>query len=128
MENVAAERALKALSDPTRLRIIQFLSARYSGLAEGLSRADTEGPTAGEVSYHITGEEKISSTVSHHLRILKEAGLIVIVRKGKRMRCNLTPGALDALADHLHLLASFGEAGQEPGFTTTWNAPSVLED
>ncbi len=98
-------RALKALADPTRLHIIEFLSHMCCGRAAVDEDGGVEGPTAGEVCCHITGAEKITSTVSHHLHELEAASLIQIERRGKTMVCTLRPESLEALADYLRALA-----------------------
>jgi DNA-binding transcriptional ArsR family regulator len=58
----------KALADPTRRQILRLL-------AQGEL-------TAGEISerFHQT-----PATLSHHLSVLKEAGLATVERRGKRM-------------------------------------------
>ena len=67
-----------------------------------------EGPTAGEVCCHITGAEKISSTVSQHLHELEAAELVLIERRGKSMICTLQPNRLEELADYLRSVAKGG--------------------
>ncbi|MBX3117518.1 MAG: helix-turn-helix transcriptional regulator [Fimbriimonadaceae bacterium] len=94
-ETTSQAKALKALGDPTRLRIIQFL-----GCCPQCNVIDEDGscgPTASEVCCTITGAEKINSTISHHLHELKGAGLIEIERKGKSMICTLNKEALAQL-------------------------------
>jgi ArsR family transcriptional regulator, arsenate/arsenite/antimonite-responsive transcriptional repressor len=106
-------RALKALGDPTRLRIVEFLGCCPQTLdvsSDGAVRA-TEGPTAGEVCCHITGGDKITSTISHHLHELRDAGLIRIERSGKRMLCCLDREALGALVDYLKPFAQGEDNG-----------------
>ena len=56
---------LKALSDPTRRKILELLK-------EGQM-------TAGELGSHF---EMTGATISHHLSILKKAGLVQDVKKG----------------------------------------------
>lgn len=97
--------AFRALGDPTRLHIVEFLASMCCGRATLDDEGGVEGPTAGEICCHITGEEKISSTISHHLHELEGAGLIQIERKGKRMLCALKPDALLALSSYLQTLA-----------------------
>ena len=60
--------AFKALSDPTRRKILELLS---------------EGElTAGEIAAHF---EMAKPSVSHHLNILKSAGLITDERRGQNI-------------------------------------------
>jgi ArsR family transcriptional regulator len=108
MSNEMTIRAFKALGDPTRLHIVEFLSSMCCGQAAVNEDGGVEGPTAGEVCCHITGAEKITSTVSHHLHELESVGLIQIERRGKSMVCTLLPEKLEGLADHLRSLAKDG--------------------
>ncbi|MBC7807136.1 MAG: winged helix-turn-helix transcriptional regulator [Akkermansiaceae bacterium] len=83
----------KALGDPTRLRIYQFLRGQDAPIAvddDGGVRP-VSGPTVGEVCCHITGRERITSTISEHLKELRLAGLIVMERRGKNMICAVNP-------------------------------------
>ena len=103
--------AFKALGDPTRLRIIENLACCDQTLViddEGQVRI-TEGPTAGDVCCSITGAEKITSTVSHHLKELREAGLIQMDRQGKHMLCAIDWRGMRTLLDYLMRLTE-GEA------------------
>ena len=60
--------AFKALSDPTRRRILELLS---------------EGElTAGEIAAHF---EMAKPSVSHHLSVLKSAGLVTDERQGQNI-------------------------------------------
>lgn len=93
-------KALKALADPTRLRIIQELSECGGGDA-GLG----DDPTAGELCCRLTGADRISSTVSHHLHELADAGLIRLSRRGRSIVCSLRPEGLRAVARSLDRLA-----------------------
>ncbi|HEY3782264.1 MAG TPA: metalloregulator ArsR/SmtB family transcription factor [Fimbriimonadaceae bacterium] len=95
------QKAFKALSDPTRLHVVEFLSKMCCGKASIDEDGGVEGPTAGEVCCHITGAEKITSTVSHHLHELEEVGIIDIERKGKTMLCTLQPKVLEELGTYL---------------------------
>ena len=66
-EAVAQARLLKALSDPTRLRILSLLS-RHEGEV-----------CVFEIVESFTLEQP---TISHHLRILRDAGLVDSRKKG----------------------------------------------
>lgn len=58
--------SFKALSDPTRQEILQMLtSGRMS---------------AGDIGAHF---DMTGATISHHLSILKQAGLVEDIREGK---------------------------------------------
>jgi ArsR family transcriptional regulator, arsenate/arsenite/antimonite-responsive transcriptional repressor len=71
----------KALADPTRIAIVNSLSA------------------ADEVCVcNLTETFELSQpTISHHLRILREAGLVEASRRGTWAYYRLVPEAVDAL-------------------------------
>ena len=94
MEAIYTRAAMfKALGDPTRLRIFEFLCSCCCPVAveETGDIRPVSGPTVGEVCCHITGIERITSTVSFHLKELRLAGLITVERRGKNMICGLRP-------------------------------------
>src|SRR3970040_499747 len=66
---VETARALAALGDPVRLRIVSLLAAAPGGSACG---CELESPLG-----------LSQPTVSHHLRILREAGLVTGHREGR---------------------------------------------
>jgi ArsR family transcriptional regulator len=78
---------LRALSDPTRLSILELLlRARGS-----LCACDIEG------CFDLS-----QPTVSHHLRLLREAGLVRAQRRGTWMHYELELAGLDALRSFTH--------------------------
>jgi ArsR family transcriptional regulator, arsenate/arsenite/antimonite-responsive transcriptional repressor len=85
---------LKALGDPTRLEIVALLAAARGALCacDVESRFDLSQPT-----------------VSHHLRLLREAGLVSGERRGTWVFYTLEFGALRRVADGLRKLDSTGE-------------------
>jgi ArsR family transcriptional regulator, arsenate/arsenite/antimonite-responsive transcriptional repressor len=93
----------KALGDPTRLRIFEFLRSCCCPVAveETGDVRPVMGPTVGEVCCQITGAEKINSTISHHLKELRLAGLITVDRRGKNMICGVNREAVAQLAAYL---------------------------
>ncbi len=93
----------KALGDPTRLRIFDFLCRQCCPVAveENGDVRPVLGPTVGQVCCHVTGADRINSTISHHLKELRLAGLITVVRHGKNMICGVNRDAVAALASYL---------------------------
>lgn len=92
-------KALKALGDPTRLKIFQFLSACCCSVAiddEGGVRI-SDGKTVGQVCCHVTGQDKIPSSISFHLKELSNAGLIVMEKRGKHVLCAVNRGTVEGL-------------------------------
>jgi ArsR family transcriptional regulator len=83
-ERLAA--VLKALAEPTRLRLISLIAAR--GAAGQACVCDLTEPVG-----------LSQPTVSHHLKVLSDAGLIEREQRGKWAYYSLVPGALDAIAD-----------------------------
>ena len=84
LDRVASEQLavrFKALADPTRVAIVNSLSA------------------AGEVCVcNLTATFELSQpTISHHLKILREAGLVESTRRGTWSFYRLVPEAIDAL-------------------------------
>ncbi|AXT86971.1 transcriptional regulator [Aeromicrobium sp. A1-2] len=77
----------KAIGDPNRLRLLSLVAAQSSGEACVCDLNETV--------------DLSQPTVSHHLRILVEAGLLTRTKRGTWSYYALVPGALDALADTL---------------------------
>ena len=86
-----------ALSNPHRLEILSRLSG-------GCLCGDTcrsEG-TGCRCIADLAEELGIApSTMSHHLKELRQAGLIEVERRGRRTDCCVKPGALKELAAYL---------------------------
>jgi len=81
---VELARAFKALGDPVRLRLLSLIAARGGGevcVCELTDAFEVSGPT-----------------ISHHLRVLREAGLVDCERRGTWVYYWVIPSALDALA------------------------------
>ena len=90
----------KALGDPTRLRIFEFLSECCCPVAleDTGDVRPVLGPTVGDICCHVTGAERITSTISFHLKELRLAGLITVERRGKNMICGVNHDAVARLA------------------------------
>lgn len=98
----------KALGDPTRRRIFEFLCERCCPVAldETGEVHRVRGATVGDVCCHITGSEKFSSTISFHIKELRLAGLISAEKEGKFMVCSVRREAIVAMVDYLTSLLS----------------------
>ena len=79
------EAVIKALADRHRLRIVNMLL-----------RADGEAVCVCEFQPFL---DLSQGTVSHHLRILVEAGLVEREGRGTRSYFSLVPGALDSVRE-----------------------------
>ncbi|MGI5456458.1 ArsR/SmtB family transcription factor [Streptomyces sp. CA-249302] len=93
----AAELAkvFKALGDPVRLRLLSMIASRGEG---------------GEVCVcELTPAFELSQpTISHHLKLLRQAGLIDCERRGTWVYYWALPAALDQLAGFLKPSAAVG--------------------
>jgi len=82
----AAVPLMKALADPTRLRIVALLGAGPRCVCALQEEVDVA-----------------ANLLSHHLRVLREAGLIAGARRGRwidyRLRAEVFDGTLRFLAD-----------------------------
>jgi ArsR family transcriptional regulator len=85
-EQDAAElaRMFKALSDPIRLRLLSLIASRQGG---EVCVCDLIGPF--DVS---------QPTISHHLKVLREAGLVGSERRGTWVYYRVLPAALARLS------------------------------
>ncbi len=82
---------LKAIADPTRLRLLSLVAAHEGGEACVCELTEPVGLR--------------QPTVSHHLKILVEAGLLTRDKRGVWAYYAIVPGALDVLADLLRTSA-----------------------
>ena len=74
-------RLLAALADPTRLAIVRRLAADVETCACDFSESSNVG----------------QPTVSHHLRVLREAGIVTSQRRGQWIFYRLDPATADRL-------------------------------
>lgn len=90
---------LRALADPTRLAMVDCLQASGAVVALGAdgSVRGTDGVSVGAVCCHLTGTHAVTATLSHHLRILREAGIVRTERRGRHLICSLVESSLDPL-------------------------------
>lgn len=88
-EAVELARVFKALSDPVRLRLLSLIGAHEGG----------RDATAGVCVCELTGAFEVTApTISHHLRVLREAGLLASERRGTWVYYWILPVALERLA------------------------------
>jgi len=78
---------LKAIADPARLRLLSMIAAHEGGEACVCDLTEPLGLT--------------QPTVSHHLKVLVDAGLLTRDKRGVWAYFTLVPGALDSLSDVL---------------------------
>jgi ArsR family transcriptional regulator len=90
MDRVQVEKISKALADATRLRIFEAISR-------------TERMNCGEI---VSMRGVTPATVSHHLKILNEAGLIACRREGQFVYSEALPDTIEAYARALTKISS----------------------
>jgi len=101
-ETAAVELAVgfKALADPVRLRLLSLIASHAGGevcVCELTPGFDLTGPT-----------------ISHHLKVLREAGLIDGQRRGTWVYYRVVPAALAALAHLLDASTAATRVDAEP--------------
>jgi ArsR family transcriptional regulator len=79
--------AFKVLADPVRLQLLSLIAAAPEGSA---CSCDLEAPVG-----------KSQPTVSHHLTVLADAGLITKEKVGRWVYCSVVPERLAVLRDAL---------------------------
>jgi ArsR family transcriptional regulator, arsenate/arsenite/antimonite-responsive transcriptional repressor len=89
MDRSEVEKISKALADETRLRIFEAISA-------------VDHMTCGEI---VSMRGVTPATVSHHLKILSEAGLIACRREGQFVYSEAVPEAIAAYSQALAKIA-----------------------
>ena len=77
-------RTLKALADPARLRLVSMVAAHDGGEACVCDLTEPLGLS--------------QPTVSHHLKVLVEAGFLTRSKRGTWAYYALVPGSLDSVA------------------------------
>ncbi len=94
MNRSRVEKISKALADATRLRIFEAISAKE------------EQMTCGEI---VSMRGVTHATVSHHLKILKQAGLISCRRQGQFVHSQAIP---ETLEDYTRALIQLGRGSK----------------
>lgn len=95
-----AER-FKALGDPTRLAVIGFLLA-WEATPKIKNETTLDGATVSEMACALSGKSgKEPSTLSHHLKELRHAGLVIMTRHGKNLCYRVDTKAVSTLCERL---------------------------
>ncbi len=101
---------LKALADPARLRLVKVLAELPNEHTVYDPRC---GDAYGVCFCHLEESLGLSApTVSHHLKVLRQAGLIEVVRVGKWSYYRLLPAGLEGLIQVLGDLRSIHKVVQ----------------
>lgn len=77
-------RAIKALADPARLRLVSMVAAHQDAEACVCDLTEPLGLS--------------QPTVSHHLKVLVDAGYLTVSKRGTWHYYRLVPGSLDSVA------------------------------
>jgi ArsR family transcriptional regulator len=86
-QSVELARVFKALGDPVRLRLLSLIASHAGGEACVCDLTD---------AFDLTGP-----TISHHLKVLREAGIIDGERRGTWVYYRVLPAALRTLSNVL---------------------------
>lgn len=89
---MAFQKTFKALADPTRRKILELLKSERMAAGEIVSEFDFAG-----------------ATISRHLSILKEAGLVSDFRSGKYIYYELNTSVLEEVMKWLTSVKEKGE-------------------
>jgi len=89
--------ACKALSDPTRLRILELLRARGRSCCDLIARNE-RGLCACDIEEAVGLSQ---AAVSHHMGLLRRAGLVAAQKRGRWVVYSRNESALVGLAEAL---------------------------
>jgi len=87
--------AFKALADPTRVKILSLLKARGRSCCELIARSEP-GLCACDIENAI---QLSQAAVSHHMGLLRRAGLVEAEKRGRWMYYRRNEAAIGRLAD-----------------------------
>ena len=94
------ERQLETLADPTRRRIIALLKRKGCCSCDAVRVADP-GLCVCDLESALSLSQP---TITHHIQVLRDAGLISTWKIGRWLYCQRNEEALDRLADWLRSL------------------------
>ncbi len=98
--DVAIARQLESLADPTRRHIIALLKQKGCCSCDAVRAADP-GLCVCDLEAALSLSQP---TITHHIQVLREAGLISTWKIGRWRYCRRDEEALDRLADWLRRL------------------------
>ncbi|MGA8761924.1 MAG: metalloregulator ArsR/SmtB family transcription factor [Candidatus Sulfotelmatobacter sp.] len=78
--NPSLDRALHAISDPTRRRILEALKERGACSITGRATGKSVGLCAGDIEERVHVSQP---TISHHMAVLTKAGLVEAMKHGQ---------------------------------------------
>ena len=97
MNDGAAVAALKALGDPTRLKILNLLKAKGRSCCELIARSEP-GLCACDIEAAVGLSQ---AAVSHHMGLLRRAGLVEAEKRGRWMYYRRNEAAIAGLAERI---------------------------
>jgi ArsR family transcriptional regulator len=97
MDESEVAEAFKALSDPTRVKILSLLKAKGRSCCDLISRSEP-GLCACDIE---TAVGLSQAAISHHMGLLKRAGLVEAEKRGRWMYYRRNEAAFARLADRI---------------------------
>ena len=97
MNDGAAVAALKALADPTRLKILNLLKAKGRSCCELIARSEP-GLCACDLEAAVGLSQ---AAISHHMGRLRRAGLVEAQKRGRWMYYRRNESAIAGLAERI---------------------------
>ena len=95
MKRDAVVEGLKALADPTRLRILELLKSRGRSCCDLISRSEP-GLCACDIEAAVGLSQ---AAVSHHMGLLRRAGLVRAEKRGRWMYYSRIEAGIAGMAD-----------------------------
>ena len=89
--------SFKALSDPTRLRILELLRSKGQSCCDLIARNE-RGLCACDIEQAVGLSQ---AAVSHHMDLLRRAGLVMAEKRGRWMYYSRNEAAIAGLAETL---------------------------
>lgn len=94
-DNLAVVAVCKALGDPTRLKILELLKSKGRSCCDLISR-DEHGLCACDIEEAVGLSQ---AAVSHHMALLRRAGLVDAEKRGRWMYYSRNEAAIAGLAE-----------------------------